>query len=233
MYTHADRNAIIHRISTKVKPELFTIREHPWFLNKYTLVPPPFVFDFVSLIVKDLQNSSIKTILDIGTGSGIIAVLLDKEQKWRIYASDISTEALVVAQKNTRLHHGSVYYIQNADGVWGSELEKLPQKIDCIVSNPPFVGQKEFNSDSFRKHYPEALLEPKAAVITRDSQGLEPYVEILRNGIQQGAHLFYFILNAEHSREITKEIRSSFPAATVTLFTSSDTLERFLRVTIL
>ena len=110
------------------------------------LIPRPETEELVDWIIRDvksdvpsLKNAKIK-ILDIGTGSGCIAISLAKNlPKAEIYALDVSTEALAIAKKNARLNECDIKFIQ-MDIL---STNTLVHKFDIIVSNPPYVREEE------------------------------------------------------------------------------------------
>ena len=110
-------------------------------VNKHTLIPRPETEELVDWMVSDFQNQdTMFDILDIGTGSGCIAIALAKNlPKTSLSAIDISENALVVAQENALKNQVLVSFCQK-DIVNTNCLEK---KYDVIVSNPPYVRQLE------------------------------------------------------------------------------------------
>ena len=91
------------------------------------------------LIETVLNNSTnCKTILDLGTGSGCIAISLDLElKKVKVMGSDISSEALHIARKNSKSNKASVSFVRSD---W---FESISKKYDIIVSNPPYIKDNE------------------------------------------------------------------------------------------
>ena len=113
-------------------------------VNEHTLIPRPETEELVRWIVDDLKsNEEPIAILDIGTGSGCIAVSLAKAlSNSQVSAIDISKEALNVARENARINKVDVNFIE-AD-VLNSETFDFEEGIfDVIVSNPPYVRNSE------------------------------------------------------------------------------------------
>lgn len=103
------------------------------------LIPRPETAELVDLIVK--ENPDARRLLDIGTGSGCIAISLDKNlPDAKVDAWDISEEALAIARKNNEELDAQVTFrrqdVFSADGIQGASY-------DIIVSNPPYVTETE------------------------------------------------------------------------------------------
>ena len=129
-----------------------------FFVNEHVLIPRPETEELVEWVVEEIRNKKLEirnkgvsqlitnnsTILDIGTGSGCIAVALKKElQNAEVFAVDVSEDALQVAKKNALDQNAVINFIQfdflNED-VW----QTLPT-FDVIVSNPPYIPEDEKN----------------------------------------------------------------------------------------
>src|SRR5690554_171134 len=119
-------------------------------VNKYTLIPRPETEELVEWIISDQvsRNANVHSlkILDIGTGSGCIAVSLAKNlPEAKVQALDISLEALKIAQQNSVLNNEEVEFFQTNI----LRTKSLPSdshqdvKYDIIVSNPPYVRELE------------------------------------------------------------------------------------------
>ena len=89
--------------------------------------------------VKSTKKNNLK-ILDLCTGSGIIAITLKKELSQfsiDVVASDISAEAIKVAKENTQSHDATIKFIQS------DIFDNIADKFDIIVSNPPYIDRKD------------------------------------------------------------------------------------------
>ena len=121
-------------------------------VNENTLIPRPETEELVELIIVDSRKSKVDSlkILDIGTGSGCIAVSLAANiLNAEVYAIDVSEKALAVAQKNSEINNAKVNFI-NADILKINDLKelstfdfRLSTSFDIIVSNPPYVRNLE------------------------------------------------------------------------------------------
>jgi release factor glutamine methyltransferase len=117
-------------------------------------------------------------IADIGTGSGCIAIALAKELPGAtIYATDISTAALAIAQRNAKRHN----LVEMVHFSEGNLLDGIPPLLDLIVSNPPYVGRREAATliREVRDHEPEIALYG-------GEEGYELYADLIA---QSSAHL--------------------------------------------
>lgn len=128
------------------KTEFFGL---PFFVDKNTLIPRPETEELVAWIIEEVENSKKKniTILDIGTGSGCIAISLQKKlPKSTISAIDISEKAIVIAKKNAKKNKVNINFFK-ADILKTTSLDEIFKKentsFDIIVSNPPYVRELE------------------------------------------------------------------------------------------
>lgn len=138
------------------------------FVNNSSIVPRPeteLLVEYADKIIK--SNPEIDYILDIGTGSGCIAIPLAKRYPDKnFHAIDINPKALVLAEKNA-IYNG----LKNINFYELDILKITPnQKFDLIISNPPYISQEEYQILE-----PELLnYEPKEA-LTDNSDGLTFY----------------------------------------------------------
>jgi len=114
-------------------------------VDKRALIPRPETEILVSCALEKLKltgKAAQLKILDLGTGSGCIAVCLAKLlPQARIWASDISLAALQLAKENADLHKVKVKFLS---GDIFSALQKDQEKFDLIISNPPYIAKEEF-----------------------------------------------------------------------------------------
>lgn len=109
-------------------------------VDKNVLIPRPETEELVEWIIQNNKNSNSLKILDVGTGSGCIAISLAKNlPNAAVSALDISAEALNVAKNNAAMNQVRVEFI-NADIL---KIEKLATDFDIIVSNPPYIRELE------------------------------------------------------------------------------------------
>jgi len=145
-----------------------------FFVDKNVLIPRCETEELVDLVVKENRGKQVN-ILDIGTGSGCIAISLDCElPDAKVYAIDISTEALNIAQENSNHNKANVLFA-GYDILQNLEFP-FDIKFEIIVSNPPYVRMSE-------KRYMQANVlehEPHIALFVEDSSPLIFYEACLR-----------------------------------------------------
>lgn len=152
------------------------------------------------------QDQTAWQVADLGTGSGAIALALGSERPhWCIHATDISSDALAVAQGNAmRLAPGRVNFFQ---GAW---YEALPSalRLDCIISNPPYLeaGDRHIDADGLSH-------EPRQALVAAE-QGLADLYAIIDGApasLRQGGWLLL-----EHGHTQGAVVRKRLQAAGLT-----------------
>lgn len=142
------------------------------------LIPRPETEELVELILKDRKGLSSR-ILDVGTGSGCIALSLAYNLKEaEVTALDVSVKALAVARKNAERLQTPVNFLE-VDILNDEQVaEKIPAGLDVIVSNPPYVP----DSDKARMEKNVLDYEPSLALFVSDDNPLLFYKQIARVG---------------------------------------------------
>ena len=126
-----------------------------FYVNPHVLIPRPETELLVEMALTLVQNHRLATIADIGTGCGAIAISLALNlPQFKIYATDISSSALEVAKTNCNKHGvlNRIHLLQ------GDMLDPLPEPVDLIVSNLPYVKKAEL------PHVNTARFEPFLAL---------------------------------------------------------------------
>lgn len=175
-----------------------------------TLIPRPETAELVEHI-DQMVNGKLSNCkcLDIGTGSGCIAIALKKRHpEWQVTGIDISTEALEVAKENARRNNVEVNFLQ-AD-IFSDEIEQNLQlqitnhKYDIIVSNPPYICE----SDKAAMRPNVLNFEPPTALFISDNDPLRFYRRIAtlftnrKSKIENPLYLF-FEINEAYSAELS------------------------------
>lgn len=176
-----------------------------FYVNKNVLIPRPetelLVEKTNKLIEKYIENKNIN-IIEIGTGSGVIAITLNKLQKnAKITATEISRKALKVAKKNQKIHKTKIKLTK-------TDLYKgINQKFDVIISNPPYIETTSKNvEEQVLKH------EPHLALFAGED-GLKCYKKIIKNlkTITKENHIIAFETGEHQKQELTKLLQKQFP----------------------
>jgi len=159
-------------------------------VNEHTLIPRPETEQLVHWILKENFVSA----LDIGTGSGCIPIALAKHTDAKVLAIDVSEDALLIAEENAKNNEVEIDFIHQ-DILQTNYL----QKVDLIVSNPPYVLESE------KEKMQENVLdyEPELALFVEDKNPLIFYKKIASlafNFLNENGKLF-FEINAKFGKE--------------------------------
>ncbi|RRG18546.1 peptide chain release factor N(5)-glutamine methyltransferase [Weissella viridescens] len=190
-------------------------------VDRRVLIPRQETEELVDWVLRDQPKNSARTVLDIGTGSGAIAVTIAAERPtWEVTASDISSEALEVAQANAKQYAPQVGFLQS------DLFENIEGQYDVIISNPPYIAEDE------RAVMDESVLnfEPEQALFAED-QGLAIYEAIAPELL---AHLkpngeAYFEIGYQQGPALV-DLFSQLPVTQVTLQQDMSGHDRMLKV---
>ena len=165
-------------------------------VNGSVLIPRPETEELVRLMLKEDLNR--KEILDIGTGSGCVAISLAKNlSNAKVTALDISSDALEVAKENAKLNNVNIEFI-HAD-IFDYQSDK---KYDIIVSNPPYVTELE----KILMNQNVLNFEPEIALFVSDFEPLKYYESIINfslNNLNSQGQIF-FETNENYKNELNK-----------------------------
>ena len=164
-------------------------------VNPSVLIPRPETSELVRWIIEENEKKDCN-ILDIGTGSGCIAITLAKMiPQADVTAWDISAQAINTAEENNRINGTKVTFVEQ--DIFATNDKK--KKYDTIVSNPPYIKEIE------KKNMQCNVLdwEPDIALFVPDKDPLLFYREIARKGLQllKNGGKLYFEINREHGKD--------------------------------
>lgn len=170
----------------------------PFKVNNHVLIPRPETEELVTLVLQNIRkqklNSKPITILDIGTGSGCLAVSLAKNlSNAEVYALDVSKYALKVARQNADLNNVEITFIEANilnKSIWDLNFKNL--KFDVITSNPPYVRNLEKSEIKLN------VLdnEPHIALFVEDENPLQFYnaiTDFAVNNLKLNGELYFEI----------------------------------------
>jgi len=165
----------------------------PFKVNDNVLIPRPETEELVEWVLSKVDSNKSIHILDIGTGSGCIAISLAKNlPKAKVYALDVSAKALIIAKQNAKVNNVNVKFIEADILKKGDGGLEADVKFDIIVSNPPYVREQE-------KELMKANVldnEPHLALFVKDEDPLIFYEAITKyasNNLTREGQLFFEI----------------------------------------
>lgn len=144
---------------------------YDFIVNSNVLIPRLDTEVLVERVIDEIKSRQMPvSVLDVGTGSGAIAITLNKETGAKVIAVDVSEKALDVAKKNAQLNNAEVEFVQSN---LFSNLYGL--KVDIMVSNPPYIESSQIDSL-------EAEVRDNEPILALDGglTGLEFYEKIVQ-----------------------------------------------------
>ncbi|MFC1987099.1 peptide chain release factor N(5)-glutamine methyltransferase [Chloroflexota bacterium] len=195
-----------------------------FYVNSSVLIPRPETELLVEKVLEIAQNRGMPTIAEVGTGCGAIAISLALSlPQARIYATDISTAAIQVAQINCHKHK----VLNRICLLSGDMLDPLPEPVDLIVANLPYVRESELPQISTRNYEPSLALnggpdglEKIRRLCTRISDNLRPGGVLLLE-IGQG-----------QTKAVTTFLFSLLPLAEITVIPDLSGIDRVVSLTL-
>ncbi|MEG1903497.1 MAG: peptide chain release factor N(5)-glutamine methyltransferase [Bacteroidales bacterium] len=198
--------------------------DYEFHVRPGVLIPRPETEELIELIGRENLKTGLQ-VLDIGTGSGCIAVSLAlRLPEAKVTAFDISDDALAIARENATLNNAQVNFRQTDI----LNYDPTPEKalFDIIVSNPPYVceSEKEEMTDNVLKY------EPHLALFVPDTDPLLFYRQIARHALTllRPEGKLYYEINARFGRE-TKEMLEQLGYRDVVIIQDIHRKERMIR----
>ena len=174
-------------------------------VNENVLIPR---FETETLVEKTINyTKNLKEsldILDVGTGSGAIAIALARHLPSRVLATDISKEALKIAEENAKRNSVNITFQQS------DIFENVEGKFDIIISNPPYISKEEIIDPLVEKNEPHIALYA-------DNNGLYFYQKILKNvkPYLKEKSIIAFEIGMTQSKNITEMAKTHLPNSIV------------------
>lgn len=195
----------------------------PFTVTPEVLIPRPETEQLVDLALRWMKSHPVQEVVDVGTGSGCIAVALAvRAPDVRIYATDLSVAALEVARTNAERHGVA----RRITFLHGDLLAPLLGPVDLIVSNPPYVANREWETLP-----PSVRQEPREALLA-GPEGLD----VLRRLLSQAGEALrpdglLLVEIGEHQGAAVQALaRRTFPEAEVQVLPDLAGKDRVLRV---
>ena len=169
--------------------------------------------------IKKLFSNPV-SIIDLGTGSGCIAITLKKELNCTVDALDISKKALEVAKYNANSNNANINFI-NSDMTTYQE-----KKYDVIISNPPYIAPNEEIMDIVKNNEPHIALYA-------ENKGLYFYEQIIKNisKLTKDKYLVCFEIGSNQGKDIKNIVNKYLKDISISIEKDYANLERFVFIT--
>ncbi|MDV5973242.1 UNVERIFIED_CONTAM: peptide chain release factor N(5)-glutamine methyltransferase [Streptococcus canis] len=216
---------IFDSLSQHLSPQYITghayFRDLQLAVDSRVLIPRPETEELVDLILKE-NTAPHRKVLDIGTGSGAIALSLKKERPdWQLTASDISRDALVLAQTNADTYQLDVTFIES------DVFSHLSGKFDMIVSNPPYIAYEDKEEVGLNVLHSEPHL-----ALFAEEDGYAIYRKIIEEAADYLTETgkLYFEIGYKQGEGLNHLLKTYFPDKRVRLLTDLFGRERMVVV---
>lgn len=189
------------------KPAQYIIGHADFFgmqltVDERVLIPRPETEELVEIILAENPETNL-SVLDIGTGSGAIALALAKNRPdWSVTAADISQDALDVANENAKNQNLQIF-LKKSDC-----FTEISEKYDIIVSNPPYISREDESEVGLNVLYSEPHL-----ALFADEDGLAIYRRIAKDAkdyLKDGGKI-YLEIGYKQGQSVPELFRKHFP----------------------
>jgi release factor glutamine methyltransferase len=193
-------------------------------VDRRVLIPRPETETLVEVALTAARQRRFSLLADVGVGSGAVAIALAVNLPHiEIYATDSSSDALAVAEENCRRHQ----VLDRMHLLQGDLLEPLPEPVELIVSNPPYVSTAELKTLE-----PEITKYEPVEALDGGADGLEQFRRVLA---QAGPRLepsgmLCLEIGANQALAVNDIVRGEFPRATVAVVRDLAGLDRVVVV---
>ena len=171
-------------------------------VDERVLIPRPETEELVELILAENPETNL-SVLDIGTGSGAIALALAKNRPdWSVTAADISQEALELASENAKNQNLQIFFKKS------DCFTEISEKYDIIVSNPPYISREDESEVGLNVLYSEPHL-----ALFADEDGLAIYRRIAEDAkdyLKDGGKI-YLEIGYKQGQSVPELFRKHFP----------------------
>lgn len=198
-----------------------------YYVDERVLIPRPETEELVEHVLDYISQSKQSkpfTVVDVGTGSGVIAIEIAKRANAQIHATDISFEALEVAKKNALTHDAKIIFHH------GNLLEPILNKkiaVDLIVSNPPYIYPNEKLENKVFDH------EPHLALFA--NEGIDYHCEILRQAkkLNKEKILVFMEIGETQEQPLKDFLKNEYPYSTFKFIKDMQGKTRIIQVELL
>ncbi len=189
----------------------------PIIANPNVLIPRFETEGLVEKVIAKVKNRSNLKIVDLGTGSGCIAIALKKQLNCEMDAVDISAPALQVAMENAKINQVDITFYK------GDFLEPLHDTYDVIISNPPYIAYEEEIMDIVKKNEP-------AIALYAEGHGLLCYKKILTDAKSylKPNGIIAFEIGYQQGEVLKEYARKFFPTKKITIEKDLQEKDRYL-----
>ena len=181
--------------------------KYNFIVNKNVLIPRFETEELVQNTINFIKEYFNKPkVLDIGTGSGAIAISIKKDIDSIVYATDISKEALEVAKENAKRNNVDINFVNT------NIYDGIDEKFDVVISNPPYIRYDEEIDEVVKNNEPHIALYA-------DNNGLYYYEEILKNikTILNDKYLIAFEIGKDQGEAINELKEKYLPESNILL----------------